>query len=96
MSEIRGFGIPFARPARGQPPEVTHVVVQHPLRRVLSFTGHTIDDVVNDPIVKNKVRGVFQASQVCAAAMRGGGFGEAVESAGKLGGIADRGLRNAD
>ncbi len=60
MSELTGWGIPFARPARGQQPDVSHVQVQHPLRRVLSFTGHTIDDVVNDPIVKNKVRGYFK------------------------------------
>jgi len=33
---------------------------QHPLRRVLSFTGRTIDDVVNDPIAKNQVYGYYK------------------------------------
>ena len=60
MSELRGWGIPFARRALGQQPDVSHVMVHHPLRRVLNFTGHTIDDVINDPIVKNKVRGYFK------------------------------------
>jgi hypothetical protein len=59
MSEIGGWGIHHGRPAGGQQP-VTYVQVQHPLRRVLNFTGLTIDDVVNDPIVKNKVRGYFK------------------------------------
>ena len=34
--------------------------LQNALRRVLSFTGHTIDDVVNDPIAKSKVRGFYK------------------------------------
>jgi hypothetical protein len=41
-------------PAEGR----TEVVQpQRVLARVLAFTGHTIDDVVNDPIVKHKVAG---------------------------------------
>ena len=60
MSELRGWGIAFAQPSRGQQPDVSNVMIKHPLRRVLCFTGHTIDDVVNDPIVKNKVRGYFK------------------------------------
>jgi len=36
------------------------VQLQNALRRVLSFTGHTIDDVVNDPIARSKVRGYFK------------------------------------
>ena len=34
--------------------------LQNALRRVLSFTGHTIDDVVNDPIARSKVRGFYK------------------------------------
>jgi len=34
--------------------------LQNALRRVSSFTGHTIDDVVNDPIAKSKVRGFYK------------------------------------
>jgi hypothetical protein len=33
---------------------------QRALGRVLAFTGHTIDDVVNDPIVKRKVAGYYK------------------------------------
>ena len=35
-------------------------VVQRPLTRVLAFIGRTIDDVVNDPIVKNQVYGYYK------------------------------------
>ena len=37
-----------------------YIVVQRPLRRVLAFTGHSIDDVVNNPIVKNEVLGYYK------------------------------------
>ena len=33
---------------------------QRPLRRVLAFTGRSIDDVVNDPIAKNQVYGYYK------------------------------------
>jgi hypothetical protein len=36
------------------------VQLQNALRRVLSFTGHTIDDVINDPIARSKVRGYYK------------------------------------
>jgi hypothetical protein len=35
-------------------------VVQRPLRRVLAFTGRTIHDVVNNPIVKREVLGYYK------------------------------------
>jgi hypothetical protein len=38
----------------------SHVQVQRPLRRVLQFTGRTIDDVVNDPIVRREVLGYYK------------------------------------
>ena len=60
MSNLSGFGIPFARRVTREEPKVSHVLLRHPLRRVLNFTGHTIDEVVNDPIVKNKVLGYFK------------------------------------
>jgi len=44
-------------PAEGR----TEVVQpQRPLRRVLAFTGHTIDDVVNSPIAKRQVAGYYK------------------------------------
>jgi hypothetical protein len=35
-------------------------VVQQPLRRVLAFTGRSIHDVVNNPIVKREVLGYYK------------------------------------
>jgi hypothetical protein len=37
-----------------------HVVPQRVLQRVLSFTGHTIHDVINDPIARHKVAGYYK------------------------------------
>ena len=42
-----------------RPALVRHVIVRR-LSRVLSFTRLTIDDVVNDPIAKNAVRGYYK------------------------------------
>jgi hypothetical protein len=42
------------------PGGMEHVVVQRPLRRVLAFTGRSIDDVVNNPIVKREVLGYYK------------------------------------
>ena len=37
-----------------------YVLIQKTLHRILAFCGHTIDDLVNDPIVKNKVKGWYK------------------------------------
>ena len=42
---------------------IEHVVVNRPLRRVLAFLGHSIDEVCNDPAVKRKVYGFFRLSK---------------------------------
>jgi hypothetical protein len=60
MAELRGFGIPFARRLVDQEPKVSYVLRQRALRRVLNFTGRTIDDVVNNPIVKNEILGYYK------------------------------------
>ena len=36
------------------------VLVQPVLRRVLAFTRRTIDDVINDPIVRREVAGYYK------------------------------------
>ena len=59
MSELTGFGLPTPQTHR-ENQRVTHVMIQHPLHRVLNFTGRTIDDVVNDPIAKNQVLGFYK------------------------------------
>jgi hypothetical protein len=43
----------------GPDPLVEHVV-RRPLNRVLAFTGRSIDDVVNNPMVKNQVYGYYK------------------------------------
>ncbi|HXE53535.1 MAG TPA: hypothetical protein VN541_10990 [Tepidisphaeraceae bacterium] len=60
MGELSGFGIPFARVFRAHETPVSHVLKERALHRVLRFTGHTIDDVVNNPIVKNKIFGYYK------------------------------------
>ena len=60
MSQLRGFGIPFAKVFHGNDPEVSHVLNERALHRVLRFTGHSIDEVVNNPVVKNKVLGFYK------------------------------------
>jgi hypothetical protein len=34
---------------------VEHVLIQKTLARIFAFTGVSIDDVINDPIARNKV-----------------------------------------
>jgi hypothetical protein len=55
---VFNFGRNHAPPPAGGRTEIVHL--QNALRRVLSFTGHTIDDVVNDPIAKAKVLGFYK------------------------------------
>ena len=37
-----------------------YVQVQQPLRRVLAFTGHSIDDVINHPVARHRVRAYYK------------------------------------
>ena len=61
MRHLPGFG---SRAAAGRwhenPPVISHVLRERVLNRVLCFTGHTIDDVVNNPLVKNQVLGYYK------------------------------------
>jgi hypothetical protein len=59
LTNLFNFGRrhPAPPPAGGR----TEIVqIQNSLRRVLAFTGHTIDDVVNDPVAKMKVLGFYK------------------------------------
>jgi hypothetical protein len=47
----------------GEDTGIEFVVRQRALHRVLAFTGRSIDDVVNDPIAKNQVRGYFKLAK---------------------------------
>jgi hypothetical protein len=47
-----------------QPPECVHFEMTmfsegQVIARILEFTGYTIDDVINDPIARNAVRGYY-------------------------------------
>jgi len=42
------------------PDPLVEYATRRPLRRVLAFTGRSIDDVVNDPIAKNQVFGYYK------------------------------------
>lgn len=60
MSSFLGlFGFKRQLPP-DQPQRSERLVIQRVLHRVLSFTGHTIDDVVNDPLVKRKILGFYK------------------------------------
>ena len=53
---------PAAGIAAVQRPELVRHVVVRRLSRILSFTRLTIDDVVNNPIAKNRVRAYWKLS----------------------------------
>lgn len=59
MSSLTGFGIRRAHLA-GDSPKTTYILRQRALDRILAFTGRTIDDVVNSPIVKNEIIGYYK------------------------------------
>jgi hypothetical protein len=53
-----GFHAPRLEPKAAGGTE--HLHTQRALQRVLAFLGHTIDEVCNDMIVKNKVYGFYK------------------------------------
>jgi hypothetical protein len=57
---INGIGLGIRRTLRRDGQNVEHVLMQRPLHRVLAFTGRSIDDVVNSPVVKREVLGYFK------------------------------------
>ena len=60
MAQMHGFGFRTAQKLVDGEPKVSYVLRERALRRVLNFTGRTIDDVVNSPIVKNEVLGYYK------------------------------------
>jgi hypothetical protein len=63
MSRVDGLGISGVRLVRQPEATVEYVMVQRPLDRILSFTGYSIDDVVNDPIAKHALIGFYKLSR---------------------------------
>ncbi len=63
MSSLDALGL-RARSStdRGRSGPATAIILVHrPLDRILAFRGRTIDDVVNNPIVKNEIFHYFKA-----------------------------------
>jgi hypothetical protein len=60
MSILSGLGIPSPRRLRPDADRTEHVMTQRPLQRILAFRGRSIDDVVNDRIVKNEIYGYWK------------------------------------
>jgi hypothetical protein len=56
---ILGFGLRRVRPFHAGD-NTEYVQVQQPLRLVLAFTGHSIDDVINHPVARNRVRAYYR------------------------------------
>ena len=60
MNPFPGLGIGARHLQADHVDRMQHVIVQRPLRRVLAFTGRTIDDVVNSASAKNEVMAYFK------------------------------------
>jgi hypothetical protein len=60
MSTVNTLGFETPRLSIPGGQEIERIVQQRPLQRVLAFLGHSIDDVVNDPIARNKVFGYYK------------------------------------
>ena len=60
MSEFDGLGLGLRRLLAPDGTHHEYVMRQQPIHRILAFLGRSIDDVVNDPIAKNQVRGYFK------------------------------------
>jgi hypothetical protein len=60
MSALNGLGLGIRRIVGRTGDNVEQVLTQRPLHRVLAFTGNSIDDVVNSPLVKNQVLGYYR------------------------------------
>jgi hypothetical protein len=60
MSDLTAFGL-WSRHLFARADEARkHLITRRPLQQVLAFRGRTIDDVVNNPIVKNEIFGYWK------------------------------------
>ncbi len=60
MSEFNGLGFGMRGFDGGSGDSYTYVQRQSPLRGIFAFIGRSIDDVINDPIARQEVRGYFK------------------------------------
>jgi hypothetical protein len=69
MGNLHSLGINGFTKLNGSAPKTEWIIVREPLKRVLRFTGRSIDDVVNSPIVKNEVLGYFKLQKFITRGM---------------------------
>ena len=61
MSELDPLGAGAGPAVSGSSDHLRQIsMVALALHRVLEFTGHSIDEVINDPIVRNEVVGYYK------------------------------------
>jgi aromatic ring hydroxylase len=60
MSSLQSLGIGGGNLDRPSNKGIEYVIRLRALHRVLAFTGRSIDDIVNHPIVKNEVLGWYK------------------------------------
>jgi hypothetical protein len=60
MSDAFSLGLGRVFRAIDSTPRTEHVILHRPLDRILAFTGRSIDDVVNSPMVTNQIYGYFK------------------------------------
>ena len=63
MNEPNGLGFFVPRLYRRGGADTERIVYQQPLRRVLDFLCCSIDDVINDPLVRGQVFGYYKLSR---------------------------------
>ncbi len=60
MARLNSLGLGSPRHLLRRDTHTEHVMLRRPLQRLLAFRGRSIDDVVNNPIVKNEVLGYWK------------------------------------
>jgi hypothetical protein len=58
-----GLGLHRTSGVRVSDSSIEHVLIRRPLQRVLAFRGRSIDDVVNNPMVKNEIYGYWKLNK---------------------------------
>ncbi|MDB5331492.1 MAG: hypothetical protein JWP03_2643 [Phycisphaerales bacterium] len=63
MPNSIGLGLHRPSAIRSSDSSIEHVLLQRPLQRVLAFRRRSIDDVVNNPMVKNEIYGYWKLNK---------------------------------
>jgi hypothetical protein len=60
MSQFGSLGIGPQRRLHQDQPQAAYLLARLPLQRILAFRARSIDDVVNNPLVKNEILGFWK------------------------------------